>query len=193
MSLWHRAPREVYRVYGEDEYLVGDPVPGAEDAPAEKVTLDESFSHSRRLLGLGLLAVVTVGALALVVLNASHRSEEPHASAAAREVTSSARSRLARRGSVVDRVVLGRRSVGDSASDLETTPRASSVTLAQLVPSARSRSSLAGHTARLGGTTVGLYSWCGCAHPPTLESSAPGPPAATPPRPSADNEFDFER
>src|ERR1700722_3634327 len=103
MSFWHRAPREVYRVYGEDEYLAGDgssaggSVPADEDLPVEdealgdaataesysslssrrdatfSSSLDSSRTRTRRLLGLGVLAVVTGGTLGLVVLNASHR------------------------------------------------------------------------------------------------------------------------
>jgi hypothetical protein len=113
MTLWHRAPREVYRVYGEDEYLADDALSAEEEPFAPRVAEEESFtpqvaeescapptgeefhrtpthnhatyhysavapplhrSRSGRLLGLGLLAGVTVGALGLVALNAAHRS-----------------------------------------------------------------------------------------------------------------------
>jgi hypothetical protein len=103
MTLWHRAPREVYRVYGEDEYLADEALSADEESFAPHVaeescappTVEEfhrtpthnhatyhysavaSPSHrsrSGRLVGLGLLAGVTVGALGLVALNAAHRS-----------------------------------------------------------------------------------------------------------------------
>jgi hypothetical protein len=35
MSLWRRAPREVYRVYGEDQYLEAETAPEGETAPQE--------------------------------------------------------------------------------------------------------------------------------------------------------------
>jgi hypothetical protein len=69
MTLWHRAPREVYRVYAEDEYLAQS------DAHADEQTwTPPSHSRSGRLVGLGLLVGVTVGAFALVALNASQRA-----------------------------------------------------------------------------------------------------------------------
>jgi hypothetical protein len=86
MTLWRRAPREVYRVYGEDEYLADDDGPAAEERYANSVpgqrddrhpSMTAARSHGSRpgrLVGLGLLVGVTAGALALVVLNASHRS-----------------------------------------------------------------------------------------------------------------------
>jgi hypothetical protein len=87
MTLWRRAPREVYRVYGEDEYredeYLGEYL-GEELDPTSTHAHEEDHhaaiesrrpgSHSGRLVGLGLLVGVTVGALGLVVLNASHRS-----------------------------------------------------------------------------------------------------------------------
>jgi hypothetical protein len=115
MTFWHRAPREVYRVYGQDEYLAEDDAHAAEeswpplvgeeprqssahDDPASVLggidpddvgtaaayrdgglhrTVASSRSHgsrSGRLVGLGVLVGVTVGALGLVALNATHRS-----------------------------------------------------------------------------------------------------------------------
>jgi hypothetical protein len=41
MSLWHRAPREVYRVYGEDQYLEGETAPEGETALREGTTTVE--------------------------------------------------------------------------------------------------------------------------------------------------------
>jgi hypothetical protein len=45
MSLWRRAPREVYRVYGEDQYLEGDTAPEGEAAPPEDTTAVEPDSR----------------------------------------------------------------------------------------------------------------------------------------------------
>jgi hypothetical protein len=88
MTLWRRAPRQVYRVYGEEEYLATDATPSCESSQPPSANLDEGHhavsspcsyeSHTGRLLGLGLLASVTVGVLGLVGLNASHRHDSPH-------------------------------------------------------------------------------------------------------------------
>src|ERR1700684_743101 len=90
MSLWQRTPREVYRVYGEDEYLADDGQSTGEPARARPGQADgehgrsvgassQSYRSQGRLIGLGLLMGVTVGAVALVVLNISHRSfAAPH-------------------------------------------------------------------------------------------------------------------
>ncbi|MFZ1925432.1 MAG: hypothetical protein WAU42_04730, partial [Solirubrobacteraceae bacterium] len=45
MSLWHRAPREVYRVYGEDQYLEGETAPEGETALPEDTTAVEPDSR----------------------------------------------------------------------------------------------------------------------------------------------------
>ena len=98
MSLWRRAPREVYRVYGEDQYLEGEMAAGDETAAREDSMAAEpdsrgvaswaapvspgtagsssarpSGSHAGRLVGLGLLVGVGLATLALVFLNMSHR------------------------------------------------------------------------------------------------------------------------
>jgi hypothetical protein len=73
MTLWQRAPREVYRVYGEDEYLAEGEVHAATESRSVPVSEEAHGPRSGRLLGLGLLVGVTVGALGLVVLNVSHR------------------------------------------------------------------------------------------------------------------------
>jgi hypothetical protein len=86
MTLWHRAPRAVYRVYGEEEYLaeqhdgVEEPPPGGADRQTGRPVIVSSAprgSHAARLLGLGLLAGVTLGAVGLVVSNLSHRAPAP--------------------------------------------------------------------------------------------------------------------
>jgi hypothetical protein len=85
MTLWHRAPREVYRVYGEDEYLAEEALSAGQESPpspADEYEADRSAavglpshrSRSGRLAGLGLLAGVTMAAFGLVALHANHRS-----------------------------------------------------------------------------------------------------------------------
>jgi hypothetical protein len=103
MSLWRRAPREVYRVYGEDQYREGEMAPEGEAAAQEDTTTTEpdgrgvaswrafaaeaspaspgaasssarpSASHTGRLVGVGLLMGVGLATLALVFLNMAHR------------------------------------------------------------------------------------------------------------------------
>lgn len=118
MSLWNRAPRQVYMVHGEDDYDAGNDVtPGERMAPA----LDPSTERSRsgRVLGLTLLVVVTFGAVGLLSLSLSHapagrrpvaehhalpaaaRRAFPEASAAARaEIHQPAHSNRAARASI---------------------------------------------------------------------------------------------
>ncbi len=45
MSLWHRAPREVYRVYGEDRYLEGDTAPEGVTVAQEDATAADPDSR----------------------------------------------------------------------------------------------------------------------------------------------------
>jgi hypothetical protein len=97
MSFWRRAPREVYRVYGEDQYLEGE-IATSEDATTveSEGSTEASWSactgnapspsprthsvsptspsgpHAGRLVGFGLLAGVGLATFALVFLNASH-------------------------------------------------------------------------------------------------------------------------
>jgi hypothetical protein len=93
MTLWRRASREVYRVYGEDEYLGEDASSGGDESwsPSAGEQSDPRSAHAHeddrhigiaspphgsrpgRLVGLGLLVGVVVGAFGLVALNASHR------------------------------------------------------------------------------------------------------------------------
>jgi hypothetical protein len=98
MSLWHRAPREVYRVYGEDQYLEGE-IASREDATTVDLgtSVDASWAaldsdapplppraegsssavpsgpHAGRMVGIGLLIGVGLATVVLVFLNASHR------------------------------------------------------------------------------------------------------------------------
>lgn len=97
MMPWQRAPREVYRVYGEDEYLAAEDRPTSErphvsasDSVEEdsRVALASPASHGSgqgRLIGLGLLIGVTIGAVGLVVVNMSHRSPSREAGASRSE------------------------------------------------------------------------------------------------------------
>jgi hypothetical protein len=85
VTLWRRAPREVYRVYREEEYLADEDQSTGEAPHPTPVQAYEQDSHSTsalsqspgsragRLFGFGLLTGVTIGVAGLVVLNASHR------------------------------------------------------------------------------------------------------------------------
>jgi hypothetical protein len=78
VTFWQRTPREVYSVYGEEEYLSENDIhasgqasqPPAEGEGSPLFTGGGSHSRSGRLLGLGLLLGVTVGAFGLVAVNA---------------------------------------------------------------------------------------------------------------------------
>jgi hypothetical protein len=73
VTLWKRAPRSVYSVYGEQEYLSGGDLDAGEQEPSLAIAYEpSSASRSTRLLGLGLLVGVILSAIALVALNASH-------------------------------------------------------------------------------------------------------------------------
>jgi hypothetical protein len=87
VTFWQRTPRAVYSVYGEEEYLSendahasGQASQSLADGEGSPLFAGTGSHHSRsgRLLGLGLLLGVTVGALGLVVVNASR----PHAAPA---------------------------------------------------------------------------------------------------------------
>lgn len=85
MTFWRRAPREVYRVYGQDEYLDHSDISsegrsGLESSDEYESPENEAVGspssprfYPGRLLGFGLLGGVTVCALGLVLLNSSHR------------------------------------------------------------------------------------------------------------------------
>lgn len=86
MMPWQRALREVYRVYGEDEYLAAQDQPEGDQPRVDasegvegdsRVVLASSISRGLRqgrLIGLGLLIGVMIGTVCLVVVNMSHRS-----------------------------------------------------------------------------------------------------------------------
>lgn len=233
MSLWHRAPREVYRVYGEDEYLAEEAAPGgdrsAENAthagggsPVQGVGADQDvsligdppsfeapsspsspftlpgavhavapyeFSRSGRLFGLGLLVVVTVGALALVVLNASHRPEATRPGSAATDIARGGRLGIVPSGSVIHRGA----PTGQSASaNVEVPPNASNGTSSPIVPSRRSKSSLVIKVSS-SGSAVHLPSCCESAHSTELGRSRSDLPTSSIAEPSLGDEFGFER
>jgi hypothetical protein len=105
MSLWQRAPREVYRVYGEDQYLDGATAPREDAATAEPDGSTEApwsaFAaaappplthggsparprglHAGRLVGFGLLVGVSLATLFLVfvkVVRPHGTTPEPYA------------------------------------------------------------------------------------------------------------------
>jgi hypothetical protein len=93
MTLWRRAPREVYRVYGEDEYLSEDSIHTSEEELSPPlVDAQAHASRAGRLIALGLLVGVTVGAIALVASNVSRqhsvpRSDVRHSASASVAVT----------------------------------------------------------------------------------------------------------
>lgn len=76
MSLWHRAQREVYRVYGEDQYLEGETAPAGEMAPAGQMDRPDGL-HAGRLIGVGLLVGIGLATLGLVFLNLGHPRRAP--------------------------------------------------------------------------------------------------------------------
>lgn len=93
MSLWRRAPRQVYRVYGEDEYLAEERVAadaefprGAEDSHSYEerselgAATPTTASRTPRLVGVGLLLGATVGAAGLVYSHLSHEASPPRVS-----------------------------------------------------------------------------------------------------------------
>jgi hypothetical protein len=92
MSLWRRAPRQVYRVYGEDEYLAEEHLAAdadflrAEDSRSyEKrseigAAAPPTASRTPRLVGIGLLLGATVGAAGLVLSHLSHEASTPQVS-----------------------------------------------------------------------------------------------------------------
>jgi hypothetical protein len=108
MSFWRRAPRQVYRVYEEDDFLAD------EHSTAEPKYLreaEESGTHENspefgsaasplgsrmtRFVGVGLLLGVTVGAVGLILSHLTHEMSRPRDSSAgastARSVPASSR------------------------------------------------------------------------------------------------------
>ncbi len=111
MSLWRRAPRQVYCVYGEDEYLADEvraqeaqplgneeevgahetrpqrgpslSAAGAERESRPRPRPERSIgSRTPRLVGVGLLLGVTVGAIALVLSHMTHETPPARGDAA---------------------------------------------------------------------------------------------------------------
>jgi hypothetical protein len=83
MSFWRRAPRSVYQVYDEEQYLAGESETAGEGELAsedhEQITVPTQVPthgpRSVRLLALGVLAVVTVSAASIVAVAARHHSQ----------------------------------------------------------------------------------------------------------------------
>lgn len=88
MTFWRRAPRSVYRVYDEDQYLAGEPEHVGEGEPAgedrEQTAAVSRGPRSVRLLALGLLAAVTTSAAAIVAVEVSRHSQTASAPPVAR-------------------------------------------------------------------------------------------------------------
>lgn len=71
MTLWSRAPRQVYEVHGEDDHLAEEAAaPSERTAPQPAANVEGARSNG--VLGLTLLVAVTLGAVALVLLALSH-------------------------------------------------------------------------------------------------------------------------
>ena len=96
MSLWRRAPRQVYCVYGQDEYLSEAASAGdtelqqheaerdfADRAPEVGVAAPGARSRGPRLIGVGLLLGAAIGAGGLVVSHLHSQSSPPRAGASA--------------------------------------------------------------------------------------------------------------
>jgi hypothetical protein len=195
MTLWHRAPREVYRVYGQDEYLAEDDLQVGEAFSAPPAGEEARGSRSGRLVGLGVLVGVTVGALGLVVLNVWHQR-----SAAPRSVVAqSARARAAGHSSAASRVSTASRASTASHVSVRvptgaepathTSTRPASHVSASVRPPARPlvRSPSRGGTpTRPVSNAVSVGPWRGRLSTSELPASDAGPP-------TIDGEFDFER
>lgn len=119
MTFWRRAPREVYRVYGEDEYLAGENDAIEDSDPTSETNRHQDRraivsprshgSHTARLVGIGLLIGVTVGALGIVILNISSRASRPSSIAASRGVRTEVAHSLTSHGSASFRPQVGSR------------------------------------------------------------------------------------
>lgn len=144
MSLWRRAPRQVYRVYGEDEYLAEEHVAGdaeflrgAEDSRAYEQGSElgdaapPAASRTPRLVGIGLLLGVTVGAAGLVFSHLSHEASPP-------QVGSSGTSVL-RHTSRASTGSVSQHTFGVASADSESATRSKGTST--------SRASASGHTA----------------------------------------------
>ncbi len=115
MTLWRRVPREVYRVYGQDEYLAGDDQAPAQPSSSATPVEYERGSRSGRLVGLGALVGVSVGALGLVLTHASSRAPAARSSGIAQSARPSAGGQPdARREPTFRRASVGSRAHADA-------------------------------------------------------------------------------
>lgn len=199
MTLRHRAPREVYRVYGQDEYLAEDggstveelhaaSVDGCGDDGHPSVTSSQTHaSRPARLVGLGLLVGVVVGVAALVVLNASHRSSAVSASGVVQSAPEGAvghSSKAAHESGAshaFTRISAGSESATRASGKAVSRARAS--IRSSVRPLLRPR---AERPTELGPSTVAVMP----SQPQASESELPGPDAVAS---SIDGEFEFER
>jgi hypothetical protein len=121
MSLWKRAPRAVYRVYDEDEYLAGEESPDVEESCIREASYggeasstreesdggqaqafvppleDPGGARFRRIGGIALLASATVVVAVLIATHSAHLSSAAPAAHAERG-SEPARALSARRG-----------------------------------------------------------------------------------------------
>ena len=197
MSLWRRAPREVYRVYGEDEYLAageeaGWEEPGSaplETGPPATDPSDALYEHdtrasqaygprSRRLVGLALLVAVTAAVFGLVAASALRRPRAAPPARVAQEARGGVRApapavaQSPRGGSPESRVSAGTFRLPHAVVSAKATSHA--VEPAKAVPRVRARD---------------------VAEPQAQAPEAPAPEAraSRAPTPRVDGEFGFER
>ncbi len=121
MSLWRRAPRQVYRVYAEDEYLAEEhgaaeserlreaEQPGSRERRPEIGLSPPTGSRTARLVGVGLLLGATVGAAGLVLSHLTHEASPPRGS--------SSGSLAARRPSPTSSRSFSHRTSGEASAD----------------------------------------------------------------------------
>lgn len=72
MSLWKRAPRAVYRVYDEDDYLAGEGADGGHAEAFAPPVEDSSDVRLRRIGGIALLMTATVAVAVLIATHSAH-------------------------------------------------------------------------------------------------------------------------
>jgi hypothetical protein len=189
MTFWHRAPREVYRVYGQDEYLAEDDLQVAEASSASPSGEEAHGSRSGRLVGLGVLVGVTVGALGLVMLNVSHQR-----SAAPRSVVAqSARARAAGRPSAVSRASTASHAFVRVPTGAEPATHTSTRPASRVPASVRPPARPLVRSPSRGGTPTRPVSNAASVGPWRGQLSTSELPASDAGAPTIDGEFDFER
>ncbi len=215
MKLWHRAPRQVYRVYGEDEYLAQDDLQAQETGPTPVDGYgygDHAVASSRphssragRLVGLCLFVGVSAGALGLVVVNVLHRSRVASRSVIAQgarnpptnDASAGAHAHAAVSSGAAIKWAGAVRAKTPSSSGSALTRTSASVDGA--TPSAHEprthtpQARVCAYPRPSSGRSIGLApgaTWIETDQPPLSSSGIPYPDA---PPPSVDGEFGFER